>query len=85
VKKTLPLYLDLNFQQEGYFSQPPPPHFTEFIYVYHGTASVAGKVIPTQSLGLLAKNSASSGVIIEAPQGARTLLIAGQGTIAPTA
>jgi hypothetical protein len=75
---TLPLYLDLHLPAGARFAQSLPATHNAFIYVYRGAVSVAGQSIPTRHMAILANDAAADGVVIEAAEEAKILLIAGQ-------
>jgi hypothetical protein len=75
---TQPLYLDLHWSAAGSFVQPLPPGHNAFVYVYRGAARIAGTAVPLQRMALLAQDAGADGVLIEAEDGTRALLIAGQ-------
>jgi len=75
---TAPLYLDLHLPAGTRFTQSLPATHNAFIYVYRGAVSVAGQVVPAQRMAILANDAAADGVVIEAAEEAKVLLIAGQ-------
>lgn len=75
---TAPLYLDLHLSAGAHFEQPLPAEHNAFIYVYRGTVRIAGQTVPMQRMALLANEAQSDGVVIEASEDAKALLIAGR-------
>jgi redox-sensitive bicupin YhaK (pirin superfamily) len=75
---TQPLYLDLHLPAGTHFEQVLPPGHNAFLYVYRGEVSVAGTVVPTQRMAILANRDQADGVVINASVDAKVLLIAGK-------
>ena len=75
---TEPLYLDLHFPAGSSFIQALPAAFNAFIYVYRGDIRIGDRQVPTQRMAILKNSIANDGVIMNADQPARVLLIAGQ-------
>jgi len=75
---TQPLYLDLHLPAGARFEQALPPGHNAFVYVYRGAVNIAGQRVPTQRLAILANTPDADGVVIEAAEDARVLLIAGR-------
>lgn len=75
---TQPLYLDLHLPAGTRFAQPLPADHNAFVYVYRGTALVGGSEVPTRRMGILANAPEPDGVIVEAVEDTRLLLLAGQ-------
>ncbi len=75
---TQPIYLDIHLPADRRFTQPLPAGHNSFVYVYRGKASIAGTQIPTQRMAILANGAHADGVVIEAAEDARVLLIAGR-------
>ena len=82
---TAPLYLDLHLPAGARFEQHLPATHNAFVYVYRGTASIAGQSVPAQRMALLANDGQADGVAIEASSDAKLLLIAGQPLNEPIA
>ncbi|MDO8958747.1 MAG: pirin family protein [Rhodocyclaceae bacterium] len=82
---TAPLYLDLHLPAGTRLSQSLPATHNAFIYVYRGAVSVAGQSIPAQRMAILANDAEADGVVIEAAEEAKVLLIAGQPLNEPIA
>ncbi|MDD5296071.1 MAG: pirin family protein [Rhodocyclaceae bacterium] len=82
---TAPLYLDLHLPAGGRFTQSLPPGHNAFVYVYRGEVGIAGDAVPVQRMAILANEPAADGVVIEAGEDARVLLIAGQPLNEPIA
>jgi hypothetical protein len=77
---TAPLYLDLHVPAGARFAQPLPAGHNAFVYVYRGSVAVAGEIVPSQRMAILANDAQADGVVIEAAgKGpARVLLVAGR-------
>ena len=75
---TAPLYLDLHLGAGARFAQPLPADYNAFVYVYRGAVRIAGQSVPVQRMALLANEAQADGVVIEASEDARALLIAGR-------
>ena len=82
---TAPLYLDVHMAAGSRFEQPLPSGHNAFVYVYRGAVSVAGQAVPVQRMAILANDAQADGVVIEAGEDARLLLIAGQPLKEPIA
>jgi len=82
---TAPLYLDVHMAAGLRFEQPLPSGHNAFVYVYRGAVSVAGQAVPVQRMAILANDAQADGVVIEAGEDARLLLIAGQPLKEPIA
>lgn len=81
---TAPLYLDLHLKAGARFEQPLPAGHNAFVYVYRGELTVGGTAVPVQRMAILA-NDGGDGVVLQAPQDARALLIAGRPLKEPIA
>lgn len=75
---TAPVYLDLHLGAGARFAQSLPAGHNAFVYVYRGTVRIAGQSVPVQRMALLANEDQADGVVIEATEDARALLIAGR-------
>jgi hypothetical protein len=75
---TAPLYLDIHLPAGTRFAQTLPVRHNAFVYVYRGEVSVAGSVVSTQRMAILANDANADGVVIETAMGAQVLLVAGQ-------
>ncbi|MEW6515130.1 MAG: pirin family protein [Pseudomonadota bacterium] len=73
---TAPLYLDLDLPAGAHFVQALPAEHNAFIYVYRGTVSIAGTEVPAGRMAIL--TNTGDGVVIEALQAAKVLLVAGR-------
>jgi len=82
---TAPLYLDLHLPANARFAQTLPAGHNAFVYVYRGEVRIAGEVVPTQRMAILASDALADGVVIESSGEARALLIAGQPLNEPIA
>lgn len=75
---TEPLVLDLWLEAGARFEQPLPPGHNAFVVVYRGAAEVGGREVTPGRLALLSNDAEADGVVIEAKDGARALLVAGR-------
>ncbi|PKO50484.1 MAG: hypothetical protein CVU28_12770 [Betaproteobacteria bacterium HGW-Betaproteobacteria-21] len=82
---TEPLYLDLHLPAGARFVQALPDAHNAFIYVYRGAVRVGEQDVPLQRMAILANAPGSDGVVIEAAEPSRVLLIAGQPLNEPIA
>lgn len=73
---TEPLYLDLYLPAGTRFTQRLAADHNAFAYVYRGEITIAGQSVPSQRMAIL--NNDSDGVLIEANNEAKVLLIAGR-------
>lgn len=73
---TDPLYLDVHLPAGAEFAAPVRAGHNAFLYVYEGSASVAGQTVPQRAAGLLSEGDAVR--VAAGPQGARFLLLAGK-------
>jgi len=74
---TQPLYLDVHMPKGSRFVQPLEPGLNAFTYTYRGTVGIAGTPVPDRHMAILANDGAGS-VIVEAPEDARLLIVAGR-------
>ena len=74
---TAPLYLDLHLDAGARFAQPLPAGHNAFLYVYRGVATAAGREVPVKRMAILA-NDPGDGVVIEAKEASKLLLVAGR-------
>lgn len=81
---TAPLYLDLHLKAGARFEQLLPAGHNAFVYVYRGELTVGGSAVPVQRMAILA-NDGGDGVVLQAPQDAKALLIAGRPLKEPIA
>jgi quercetin 2,3-dioxygenase len=82
---TEPLYLDLHLPAGSRFEQTLPAGHNAFVYVYRGGLSVAGTAVPPQRMAILKNEAAADGVVLEAQEDTRALLIAGRPLNEPIA
>jgi redox-sensitive bicupin YhaK (pirin superfamily) len=82
---TAPLFLDLHLPAGARFEQALPIEQNAFIYVYQGEVAVAGQSVPSRRMAILANAADADGVVIEAVDEARVLLIAGHPLREPIA
>ena len=82
---TAPLYLDLHLPAGSRFAQTLPAGHNAFVYVYRGGVMVGGDAVPLQRMAILANDAQADGVVIEATEDAKLLLIAGRPLDEPIA
>lgn len=82
--QTEPLYLDIHLPAGQRFEQAIPPGHNAFAYVYRGQARIAGTPVADRQMAILA-NDGSSGVVLEAAEDSRLILVAGQPLNEPIA
>ncbi len=75
---TEPLYLDLEMPAGARFTQALPAGHNAFAYVFRGAVRIEGTEVPVQRMAVLANAADAEGVVLEAKQPARVLLIAGK-------
>ncbi len=75
---TEPLVLDLWLDAGARFEQPLPPGHNAFVVVYRGATTVGETTLTPGKLAILANDPAADGVVIEATEGAKVLLVAGR-------
>ena len=82
---TEPLYLDLHLPAGSRFAQPLAAGHNAFVYVYRGRVDIAGTAVPVQRMAILKNDATADGIVVEAPEDARVLLIAGRPLNEPIA
>jgi redox-sensitive bicupin YhaK (pirin superfamily) len=80
---TAPLYLDLHLPAGSRFEQPLAVDLNAFIYVYRGTAQIVGEAVPAGRMAILTNEG--DGVVLEASEDARLILVAGRPLNEPIA
>lgn len=75
---TEPLYLDLHLPAGARFEQPLAATHNALVYVYRGEIGIEGQVLPVQRMGILDNTPGSDGVVLQAEEASRALLIAGR-------
>lgn len=75
---TEPLYLDVQLPVGSYIYQKIAASHNAFIQLYEGEIKVATQSMKAPSMGILSSHADCDGVMIEAQQDSRFLLIAGQ-------
>ena len=75
---TAPLYLDLHLAAGTRFAQALPPEHNAFVYVYRGELTIAGRDVPARRMAILASDAGADGVVLEAKEGAKAILVAGR-------
>ncbi|MDT4290464.1 pirin family protein [Methylomonas sp. MO1] len=74
---TEPLFLDVHVPAGVSFSQSLPVGHNAFFYVYHGEAAVAERSVSAQRMAVLNNDASADGVILQAKQDSRLILVAG--------
>lgn len=74
---TEPIILDIRLPAGSRFSQRLPITNTAFFVVYRGDVSVCDQRVSTGQLAILANDSATDGVTLQAGQDSRVLLVSG--------
>lgn len=82
---TAPLYLDIHMPAGTRFGQALPADHNVFVYVYRGEAAIAGRAVPRQRMAILANHADLDGVVIEALEASRAILVAGRPLNEPIA
>ena len=83
---TRPLYLDVHLAPTARFEQVLPASHNAFVYVYRGEAHVGQTLVRRQRMAILANTPGCDGVSLTAgTEGARLILVAGQGLGEPIA
>ncbi len=75
---TEPHYLDIALPAGGSFAARIPASHNAFVFVYRGSASLGGKQLGSNQMGILTNQADSDGVQISSEAGARLVLIAGK-------
>ena len=75
---TMPLCLDLHLPAGSRHAESLSGDHNAAVYVYRGEIRVAGAIVGTQRLAILNNSDAADGIILEARQDSRALLIAGK-------
>lgn len=75
---TEPLVLDLHLEPGARFEQSLPPGHNAFVVVYRGAVTIGGRDLTPGKLALLSNDPPADGVVIEAKDGAKALLVAGR-------
>jgi hypothetical protein len=74
---TEPLFLDVHVPAGLSFSQSLPVGHNVFFYVYRGEVAVAERTVSAQRMAILRNDAAADGVILQAKQDSRLILVAG--------
>ena len=82
---TEPLYLDIHLPAGTTFATSIPNTHNAFVYVYQGTASILDAQIPAQRMAILHNDLSADGVILQAAQDTRLILVAGKPLHEPIA
>lgn len=82
---TEPLYLDIELAAGSSFAQPVPSGHNAFVYVYRGQASIDGKPVAQARMAILANEAGADGVLIQASEPTRLILLAGRPLNEPIA
>jgi quercetin 2,3-dioxygenase len=82
---TEPLYLDIHLPAGATFSTAIPNTHNAFVYVYQGAASILDAQIPAQRMAILHNDLSADGVILQAKEDTRLILVAGKPLHEPIA
>ncbi|MDH2918840.1 MAG: pirin family protein [Sideroxydans sp.] len=82
---TEPIYLDIHLPAGATFATAIANTHNAFIYVYQGAASLAETEIPAQRMAILHNDLSADGVILQAAQDTRLILVAGKPLHEPIA
>lgn len=82
---TAPTYLDVHMPAGSRFEQSLPASHNAFVYVYRGAARIGDRAVPVQRMAILRNEAGADGVVIEAQEETRLLVIAGQPLNEPIA
>ncbi|MBD9361853.1 pirin family protein [Methylomonas fluvii] len=82
---TEPLFLDVQLPAGASFSQSLAAGHNAFFYVYRGEVAVADRSVAEQRMAVLSNGAAADGVILQAKQGSRLILVAGKPLREPIA
>jgi redox-sensitive bicupin YhaK (pirin superfamily) len=74
---TVPLVLDLHLPPGARFDQRMPAEHNAVLYVYRGRIAIGDQTLTSRRLAILDNAAGSDGVVIQAPEESRALLIAG--------
>jgi redox-sensitive bicupin YhaK (pirin superfamily) len=80
---TEPLYLDVHLPAGATFKQHLPTTHNAFLYMYRGSATVSGSVVPERTMAILSNESDSVAIVADQP--ARLILVAGKPLKEPIA
>lgn len=75
---TEPLYLDIHLSAGSLFSTALPATHNAFVYVYRGKVQIGGRTVEEKRMAILGNDGAADGVVIEADEPARAILVAGK-------
>jgi quercetin 2,3-dioxygenase len=82
---TEPLYLDIHLPAGATFSTAIPNTHNAFVYVYQGAASILDAQVPAQRMAILHNDLSADGVILQAKEDTRLILVAGKPLHEPIA
>ncbi|MEK7392520.1 MAG: pirin family protein [Fibrobacterota bacterium] len=80
---TEPLYLDVHLPAGATFTQHLPTTHNAFLYIYRGSATVTGSVVPERTMAILSNETDSVTIVADVP--ARLILVAGKPLKEPIA
>jgi quercetin 2,3-dioxygenase len=78
---TEPLFLDVHMPAGSRFQQPLAPGYNAFTYTYRGSIGISGTEVPDRHMAIL--TNTGDGVVVEAQQDSRFLLVAGRPLAEP--
>jgi quercetin 2,3-dioxygenase len=82
---TEPIYLDIHLPAGTTFTTAIPNTHNAFVYVYQGAASILDAQIPAQRMAILHNELSADGVILQAKEDTRLILVAGKPLHEPIA
>lgn len=75
---TQPLYLDLHMPAGARFTQALSSEFNAFVFTYRGELSVGETTVPLRHMAVFGNDPDCDGIVLEASEPCRVLLIAGR-------
>ncbi len=76
---TAPVFLDVELPAGCGFTAPLPAEHNAFVYVYEGMVRIGDRAAPVAAgrMGILTTDAAADGVVLQAAEASRVLLVAG--------
>jgi len=75
---TEPIYLDIHLPARATFATAIPNMHNAFVYVYQGAASILDAQVPAQRMAILHNALSADGVVLQAEEDTRLILVAGK-------
>ncbi len=75
---TEPIYLDIHLPARATFATTIPNTHNAFVYVYQGAASILDAQVPAQRMAILHNELSADGVVLQAEEDTRLILVAGK-------